>query len=91
MKLLVILFLTKSFNFLEITAEDVANVCSTIKTSHRSGLESIFSFLKKTAISFLARPLSYLFNYSRLTGTFHDCWKVARVAPILKEGSADKK
>ena len=80
----------KSFNFIEITAEDVVNACSTIKTSHGSGVDGISSFFIKTAIYFLARPLSYIFNCSLLNGTFPDSWKVARVAPIFKEGSADE-
>ena len=81
---------SKSFNFLDITAEDVVNVCSTIQTSHGSGLDGISSFFIKTAIPFLARPLSYLFNCSLLSGTFPDSWKAARVAPIFKEGSVDE-
>ena len=79
----------RSFNFLEVTVKDVVNVCSTIKTSHGSGVDGISSFFIKTAIYFLARPLSYIFNCSFLNGTFPDSWKVARIAPIFKEGPAD--
>ena len=35
-------------------------------------------------------PLSYLFNCSLLIGAFPDCWKVAKVTPIFKEGSPDE-
>ena len=57
----------KSFDFLEITAEGVANVCSIIKTFH--GVNGISSFFIKTAIYFLARPLPYIFNCSLLNRT----------------------
>ena len=62
----------KLFNFLEITEEDVVNASSTIKTSHGSGVDGISSYFIKTAITILARPLSYLFNCSLLNGTFPD-------------------
>ena len=79
----------KSINFLERTA-DAVNVCSTIKTSHGSGLDGISSFFIKTAVSHHQRPPSYLFNCSLLNGTFPDSWKVARIAPIFTKGSADE-
>jgi len=79
----------QSFNSPEITAEGVINVCSTIKTFHGSGLNVVLAFYKY-CIYFLARPLSYLSNCSLLNGTSPDSCKVARVAPILKERSADK-
>ena len=79
----------KLFNFLEITEEDVVNASSTIKTSHGSGEDGISSYFIKTAITILARPLSYLFNFSLLNGNFPDSWKVARIAPIFKEGPTD--
>ena len=77
------------FNFLEITEEDVVNALSTIKTSHGSGVDGISGYFIKTLITILARPLSYLFNCSLLNGTFPDSWKVARIAPIFKEGPTD--
>ena len=79
----------KLFNGLEITEEDVVNAFSSIKTSHGSGVDGISSFLIKTPITILARPLPYLFSYSLLNGTFPDSWKVARLAPIFKEDATD--
>ena len=52
-------------------------------------MDGISSFFIKTAITILARPLTYLFNCSLLNGTFPDSWKVARIAPIFKEGPTD--
>ena len=44
----------------------------------------------KITLSLLARPLSYLSNCLLFNGTFPDSWKIARVALILKAGSADE-
>ena len=53
------------------------------------GWRVFLAFFIKTAVTILARPLSYLFNCSLRNGTFPDSWKVARIAPIFKEGPTD--
>ena len=37
-----------------------------------------------------AQPLSQPLNLSLSLGLFPDCWKIARVAPILKDGPNDE-
>ena len=49
----------------------------------------IFYFLK-VGMPVLAGSLSRLFNMSMSLGIFLDEWKIARVAPIYKDGSEDE-
>ena len=37
-----------------------------------------------------AQPLSQLYNLSLSLGLFFACWKIARVAPVFKDGPADE-
>ena len=48
-------------------------------------------FFLKIGISVLAPSLVQLFNLSLSLGRFPDSWKMARVAPILKDGATDDK
>ena len=81
----------KIFHFAEITEELVFNACSHTKTSFGSGLDNISSFFVKLALSVLARPLAYLFNFSLQRGIFPDSWKTARIAPIYTEGPKEER
>ena len=58
-----------------------------MKTSFGSALDTISSFFIRLALPALARSLAYLLNFSIQSGIFPDCWKIARVAPIYKDGS----
>ena len=49
------------------------------KTSNRFGLDEISSFLLKD------------WNLSLSAGTFPDRWKLARIAPIYKDGKSDNR
>ena len=66
-------------------------VCGGIKTSKRSNVDCISSFFLKVGISVLAPSLVQLFNLSLSLGRFPDNWKMARVAPIFKDGATDNK
>ena len=75
------------FMFPPINEETLIRVCSGIKTSNGSGVDCISSFFLKIGISVLAPSLVQLFNLSLSLGRFPDSWKIARVAPILKDGA----
>ena len=64
---------------------------SKFKTSNGFGLDGISSFFLKAGISILAEPLSQLFNLSLSAGIFPDQWKIARIAPIYKDGKSDNR
>ena len=62
---------------------------SKFKTSKGFGVDNISSFFLKKGMPILASSLSQLFNLSISIGQFPDSWKVARVAPIHKDGPTD--
>ena len=78
-----------TFIFAPVVSEQVALAMNKIKTSHGYGLDEISSFFLKIAMPVLAEPLSQLFNLSLSAGVFPDQWKIARIAPIYKEGHSD--
>ena len=51
-----------------------------------TGPDGIANFFLKAGLPILAESLCDIFNHSLATGVFPDCWKVARVAPIFKNG-----
>ena len=55
-----------------------------------SGLEGIYSFFLKVGMPVLAGSLSQLFTMSMSLSLYPDDWKIARVAPIYKDGSEDE-
>ena len=50
------------------------------------GTDNISSYFLKLALPFIENSLAIVFNTSIETSRFPDSWKVARVAPIFKEG-----
>ena len=60
------------FHFEGITEELVLNACNHMKISFGYGLDNISSFFIKLALPLLARPLTYLFNFSLQSGIFPD-------------------
>ena len=65
----------------------VLKAISRLKSKKSFGLDGISSYILKIAGSVVSKGLANIFNISISTGTFPDSWKIARVAPIFKEGS----
>ena len=78
------------FTFSPMQPQELVKAMNKFKTSHGSGLDGISSFFLKAGMPILAQPLSQLFNLSLSLGLFPDSWKIARVAPIFKDGPADE-
>ena len=78
------------FAFSPMQPQEVIKAMNKFKTSHGSGLDGISSFLLKAGMPVLGQPLSQLFNLSLSFGLFPDSWKIARVAPVFKNGLADE-
>ena len=53
--------------------------------------DNVSYFFLKLALPYIENSLAILFNTSIETSTFPDAWKLARVAPIFKEGDKDDK
>ena len=67
------------------------SVSLSFKASFGSGFDNISSFYIKAATPFIANHLAYIFNHSLYKGRFPNNWKIARTAPIYKEGSSDER
>ena len=80
-----------TFIFSPVVFKQVILAMNKFKTSHGFGLDEISSFFLKAGISILAKPLSQLFNLSLSAGIFPDQWKIARIAPIYKDGKRDNR
>ena len=61
------------------------------KVSKSFGVDGISSYFLKIGMHVLAPVLSTIFNISILEGVFPSNWKVARVAPIYKEGPTENR
>ena len=80
-----------TFIFSPVVSKQVMLAMSKFKTSNGFGLDEISSFFLKAGLSILAEPLSQLFNLSLSAGIFPDQWKIARIAPIYKDGKSDNR
>ena len=81
---------SETFTFSEISEEEFIRTSHSFKASFGSGIDKISSFFIKTAPPIIAKHLAYIFNHSLYMGQFPNNWKIARVAPINKEGSPDE-
>ena len=73
-----------SFDFQDITNEEVRSAIKNMKTSKLPGLDKISVKLLKEADDTIIPSLAFLFNLSLCTGVFPDDWKFARVTTIHK-------
>ena len=74
------------FQFTPVDTRQVEKAFGKFKSSMGSGPDGIANFFLKAGLPILAESLCDIFNLSLATGVFPDCWKVARVAPIFKNG-----
>lgn len=79
-----------TFSFSPVNTEDLIKAMSKFKSSQGFCMDNKSSFFLKKSIPILSNRLSQIFNMSLSTGQFPDSWKVARVAPIYKDGSSSE-
>ena len=77
------------FQFRAITPADLMKAIQKLKVSKSFGIDGISSHFIKIGMPVLAPVLSNIFNTSISEGLFPNNWKVARVAPIYKEGPTE--
>ena len=78
---------TESFSPLQ--PDHLLKVINKFKTSHSFGVGNICSYFFKVRMPILALSLSEIFNLSMSKGLFPNDWKIARVAPLYKDGPTD--
>ena len=77
------------FQFTAITPADLLKAIQKLKVLKSFGIDGISSHFLKIGMLVLEPVLSNIFNTSFSKGLFPNNWKVARVAPIYKEGPTE--
>ena len=80
-----------TFRFKSITCRDIREAIAKSTSSKSFGVDTISGYFLKMALPFLENSMAILFNTSLETSIFPDLWKIARVAPIYKEGDKGEK
>ena len=79
------------FRFKPFTCKDIREAIAKSANSKSFGTDTISSYFLKLALPLLENSMAMLFNTSLETSIFPDIWKIARVAPIYKEGDKSEK
>ena len=77
------------FEFMEISASNIAKVIKKLISGKATGLDGIPNKALKGSAELIASSLSDLSNFSIGTKTYLDDFKVAKVTPVYKSGDKD--
>ena len=71
---------------LHFSPAEIESVVKSLKTGKATGPDGVNNRILRELSKELAVPFCSLFNQSTETGVFPQCWKVAHVCPIYKNG-----
>ena len=74
------------FKLLPVNEKLVFKLMKSLKPKRSCGLDGISSEILKLGAEVLVIPLTYMINYSILTGKFPTNWKISKVVPLHKKG-----
>ena len=74
------------FALYETSPIEIIEIVSKLKNKWSSGFDNVPVSILKASISNIAEPISWLINYSFVTGNFPDQLKIAKVCPVFKAG-----
>jgi len=77
----------KQFRFAQVSEIEVFLLLESLDTNKSFGIDKIHPLLLKTATFQIYCPLTFIFYLSISQGIFPDSMKLAKVVPILKQGS----
>lgn len=80
---------TGSFFMNPTDTSEIVEIINSLITSKATGPHSIPTHILKIGSSLLASPISYIINQSFNQGIVPDVFKLAKVVPVYKSGSAD--
>ena len=78
-----------TFEFDDVVLDDVVNAINKLNASKSASLDGMTSFMLKSCKTAIAPILLYLYNLSIKTRSFPTAWKLTKVRPLYKSGSAD--
>ena len=61
-------------------------ILKSLKPKKSYGCDGINSEILKLGAGVLAVPLTYMINFSILTGKYPSNWKIAKIVPLHKKG-----
>ena len=64
---------------------------SNVRASKGCGIDHLSSYSIKQAIPYIENSLIFIFNTSVETNVLPDMWKIAKIAPIFKDGDKTNK
>jgi hypothetical protein len=71
---------------LKSTEKEILEVTGKLKSKYSTGFDGIPALLIKHCVQHIIKPLTFIFNLSLSTGTFHNLMKIAKVRRIFKKG-----
>ena len=74
------------FNFNFVDEQYVLKHLKSLANNKAIGVDNISAKLLKASAEEIVVPLTYLVNFSLMTGTFPQNWKIARICPVFKGG-----
>ena len=74
------------FNFEYVIPSVISDTVLSLPSLKAMGCDNIPLWLIKDGISIIAKPLSYIFNYSLYLNTYPNSWKYGQVTPVFNRG-----
>ena len=78
---------SKSIFLSPVTEEEIIDTVDNLPNKTSTGFDLISSSLIKSVIREVSSPLTFITNFSMLTGYVPDKMKIARITPIFKSGN----
>ena len=74
------------FKLMTVKEKEVFKIMKSLKPKKSFGIDGITSEVLKLGAQILVVPLTYIINYSIVTGKFPTEWKTSKVIPLFKKG-----
>ena len=74
------------FKIKTVNKREVSKILKSLKSKTSYGIDGITAKVLKIGARVLATPLTYIINFSIVTGKYPSEWKLAKVIPLHKKG-----
>ena len=74
------------FKLKTVSEYEVMKILKSLKTKQSFGCDGITLEILKLGVNVLVVPLTYIVNYSILTGKYPSRWKISKIFPLHKKG-----
>jgi hypothetical protein len=77
---------SSEMKLIPVTEIEVIDIIKSLKHKNSLGYEGISNNILKHCVKEISKPMTFIFNYSLMTGVFPDRFKYAIILPIHKKG-----